>query len=121
MMKLICSARRLAPSAAAIVSVLALSPLVAYADLNNPLNSSVSTIPTFIAGALKVLVIVAVPIIVLFIVVSGFMFIMARGNESKLTEAKKNFLYVIIGALLILGAWTIATLIGGTVTQLVGN
>lgn len=89
--------------------------------LCNPLNSSFSTIPTFIAGALKVLVIVALPIITLFLVVSGFMFVFARGNSSKLEDAKKNFVYVIIGALLILGAWVIATLIGGTVTQLVGN
>ena len=91
------------------------------AGLCNPLNSNFSTIPAFIAGALKVLVIVALPIIALFIVVSGFMFVFARGNESALTKAKENFVYVIIGALLILGAWVIATLIGGTVTQLVGN
>lgn len=96
---------------------------VAYAagGLENPLNSNFSTIPAFIAGALKVLVIVALPIITLFIVISGFMFVFARGNSSKLEDAKKNFVYVIIGALLILGAWVIATLIGGTVTQLVGN
>ena len=97
------------------------STAFAQAGLENPLNSSFSTIPAFIAGALKVLVIVSLPIIALFIVVSGFMFIFARGNSSKLEEAKKNFVYVIIGALLILGAWVIATLIGGTVTQLVGN
>lgn len=88
--------------------------------LCNPLNSNFSTIPAFIAGALKVLVIVALPIITLFLVISGFMFVFARGNASKLEDAKKNFVYVIIGALLILGAWVIATLIGGTVTQLVG-
>ncbi|MBI4087776.1 hypothetical protein HY418_00110, partial [Candidatus Kaiserbacteria bacterium] len=45
----------------------------------------------------------------------------ARGNEQALSKAKQNFIYVIIGALLILGAWLIATLIGGTVTQLVSN
>ena len=102
----------------------ALFPLFARAQstpFQNPLNPQFSTIPSFIAGALKVLVIVALPIITLFIVIAGFMFVFARGNESKLSEAKKNFLYVIIGALLILGAWVLATLIGGTVTQLVGN
>lgn len=92
---------------------------LAFADLDNPLN--VNSIADFIAKALKVLVIVALPIITLFIVISGFMFILARGNESKLTDAKKNFVYVIIGALLILGAWVIATLIGGTVSQLVAG
>ncbi len=111
---------------AVLVIVFACIPLIALAaghagGLQNPLNSSFSDIPKFIEGALKVLVIVALPIITLFMVVAGFMFIAARGNESKLTEAKKNFMYVIIGALLILGAWVIATLIGGTVTQLVGR
>ena len=60
-------------------------------------------------------------IITLFFVYSGFLFIFAQGNESKLTEAKRNFVYVVIGALLILGAWVIATLIGVTVSQLVSS
>lgn len=106
-----------------VSAVLLFAATVAHAQggLQNPLNSNFSTIPAFIAGALKVLVMVALPIITLFLVVAGFMFVFARGNSSKLEEAKKNFVYVIIGALLILGAWVIATLIGGTVTQLVGN
>jgi hypothetical protein len=86
--------------------------------LNNPLNSNFSTIPGFIAGALRILVMVALPIISLFIVYAGFKFISAQGNPNSLTEAKNNFFYVILGAILILGAWVIATLIGGTVTQL---
>jgi len=108
-------------SGAALIAGAALMPVFAHAQLQDPLNSSFSDIPSFIAGALKVLVIVALPIITLFIVISGFMFVLARGNESKLNEAKKNFLYVIIGALLILGAWVIATLIGGTVSQLTAS
>lgn len=98
------------------------SPVIAHADalLENPLRPEFSSIPTFIAGALKVLVIVALPVVALFIVVAGFMYIKARGNPGKISEAHTNFVYVLIGALLILGAWVIATLIGGTVTQLVG-
>ena len=109
------------------ISVLAalgtLLPMAASAEgsLENPLNPEFSSVPAFIAGALKVLVIVALPIITLFVVVAGFLFVFARGNEQKISEARKNFVYVIIGALLILGAWLIATLIGSTVTQLVGN
>ncbi len=106
------------------LSIFALSTGVAFAQtggnavLQNPLNSNFSTIPGFIAGALKVMVMVALPIITLFFVYAGFMFIMAQGNTGKLADARRNFMYVIIGALLILGAWVIATLIGGTVTQL---
>lgn len=115
--------RRIIVTAGSFLASALMFVAVAYAEggLENPLNRNFSTIPAFIAGALKVLVIVALPIITLFLVVAGFMFVFARGNSSKLDEAKKNFVYVIIGALLILGAWVIATLIGGTVTQLVGN
>lgn len=89
--------------------------------LTNPLNPQFSTIPGFISGVLKVMVEVSLPIITIFIVYAGFKFVAARGNPGKLDEAKQNFVWVIFGALLILGAWVIATLIGGTVTQLVGT
>ena len=98
-----------------------LVPLYAMAAdgvLESPLNAAFSSLPGFIEGALKALVMIALPILTLFIVYSGFLFISAQGNSSKLEEAKKNFAYVIIGAILILGAWVIATLIGGTVSQL---
>ncbi|MDB5238134.1 MAG: hypothetical protein JWM46_404 [Candidatus Kaiserbacteria bacterium] len=86
--------------------------------LGNPLNPSFSSIPNFIAGALRVMVQLALPILTLMIVYSGFLFVFARGNQEKLSTAKTNFMYVIIGSVLILGAWVIATLISGTVSQL---
>lgn len=107
-------------STAAATTILWLIPfgVARAAAFENPLNSTFSSIPAFIAGALRILVMVGLPIISLFIVYSGFMFLMAQGNPSKISEAKNNFVYVIIGAILILGAWVIATLIGGTVSQL---
>lgn len=86
--------------------------------LGNPLNPSFSSIPNFIAGALRVMVELALPVLTLMIVYSGFLFVFARGNQEALSKAKSNLLYVIIGAILILGAWVIATLISGTVMQL---
>ncbi len=86
--------------------------------LRNPLNSNYSSIPQFISGALKVMVMVALPIITLFIVYSGFLFVLAQGNQEQLAKAKTNFVYVIIGAILILGAWVFASLIGGTISEL---
>ena len=104
-------------------SAVALVASVAHAEggLNNPLNSNFSSVPAFIAGALKALALIALPIITLFLVISGFLFVTAQGNEQKLQKAKLNFFYVIIGALLILGAWIIATLIAGTVNQVAGS
>ncbi len=90
----------------------------AQTGLNNPLNSNFSSVPAFIAGALKALAMIALPIITLFLVISGFLFVTAQGNQQKLDTAKKNFFYVIIGVVLILGAWILATLIAGTVSQL---
>ncbi len=86
--------------------------------LCNPLSDSVSTIPQFISGALKVMVMVALPIITLFMVYSGFLFVFAQGNQEQLAKAKTNFVYVVIGSILILGAWVFASLIGGTISQL---
>lgn len=99
-----------------------LSAVTAHADatLQNPLNSQFSSIPTFISGFLKVLVMVALPIITVFFVYSGYLFVSAGGNKDKVGEARKNFYNVVLGAILILGAWVLATMIGGTVTQLTG-
>lgn len=96
-----------------------LSAVTAHADaLQNPLNSQFSSIPTFISGFLKVLVMVALPIITVYFVISGYMFVSARGNSDGLKAARENFKWTVLGALLILGAWVLATMIGGTVTQL---
>lgn len=89
--------------------------------LENPLNSDFSTVPDFISGVLKVVVMIALPIITIFIVFAGFKFLSAQGKPGDLDKAKENFKWVIIGALLIMGAWVLATLIAGTVTQLVGK
>ena len=104
--------------ACAVVSLAASFAEAQGTGLNNPLNDNFSSIPAFIAGALKALAMIALPIISLFLVISGFLFITAQGNQQKLDTAKKNFFYVIIGALLILGAWILATLIAGTISQL---
>ena len=101
----------------AFLSVISFASVaLAQTGLDNPLNYD--SIPLFIAGALKALAMIALPIITLFLVISGFYFITAQGSQDKLQKAKLNFFYVIIGALLILGAWILATLIAGTVSQL---
>ena len=87
--------------------------------LQNPLRFP--SIEKFIAGLLQAIVMIALPIITLFIVYAGFKYISARGKPDKLSESNKNFVYVVIGTILILSAWVLATLIGGTVTQLLGT
>lgn len=57
-------------------------------------------------------------VVVLFIIYSGFKFVTARGNDTKLKEAKQTFLFTVIGAAILLGATLLAKVIDGTVTQL---
>lgn len=90
----------------------------AATSLENP--TKFPTIEKFIEGVLKAVVYIALPVIALFMVYAGFKYVSARGDIGKIKEAHTNFLYVVIGAILILGAWVFATLIGGTVSQLVG-
>lgn len=105
-----------AAAASALGALLAPTLALAQVALRNPLNFE--TVADFVAGAMKVLVMIAIPIITLFVVYAGFKFISARGNSSSLEDAKKNFVYVILGALLIMGAWALAVLLAGTVQQL---
>jgi len=85
--------------------------------LNNPIpgvNSVPDLIKIFLKGALKI----GIPIVALAIIYCGFLFVFARGNEKKLTEAKEALLYTIIGAAILLGSWAIANMIGATITGL---
>ncbi|MFA6095101.1 MAG: pilin [Candidatus Paceibacterota bacterium] len=72
--------------------------------------------------AKKLMETVVVPIagvcIVLAIFWSGFMFLVAQGKPEELKTAKKNFMYVLIGSILILGSWLIMNGIKDTITGL---
>ncbi len=86
---------------------------------SNPLN--VCTLSQFVEEALQVFVMIMLPVIAFFIVLAGFNFVFARGNPEGLKKAKMNFLFVIIGTCLMLGAWLLANLIGATVSQVTGT
>lgn len=110
--------------ASAIVYLL---PMAVYAacttsgggsSIPNPLRYD--CIADFVAAALRLFVLLALPVLAFFIVLAGFNFIFARGNSGKLDKAKMNFLYVIVGTCLVLGAWLLASLIGATITQITG-
>jgi hypothetical protein len=87
----------------------------------NPLNDAFSTVPGFIAGLAKVAVILAIPLVALALLYAGFLFVAARGKGDKLTTAKNNFKFVILGATLILGAWAFASMLWGTIGQIISG
>ena len=55
------------------------------------------------------------PIAVLMLVIGGAMLFFAAGNPGKLTDAKSIFSSVIIGLILVYGAWVIAGLFFATI------
>lgn len=88
-------------------------------SVQNPLRAK--SISQFVEQVLQAVLIIGIPVIVLFIVLAGLKFVTAMGNPDKLGKAKENLLYVVIGAGLFLGAWTIAKVIHSTVTSLGGG
>ncbi len=57
-------------------------------------------------------------VVILFVIYSGFLFVTAQGNEDKISKAKTAFFWTIIGALIILGAYTLSGIICETAKQL---
>lgn len=57
-------------------------------------------------------------VVILMMVYVGFLFVTARGEPGKISEAKSAFLWTVIGALVLLGAKAIAEGIRATVEAL---
>ncbi|MBX9906320.1 pilin [Patescibacteria group bacterium] len=82
----------------------------------NPLGSS--DITQFFLKIMQILILFAVPIIVFFIILSGFKYVMARGNAAQIETATRSLTWAVIGGVLILGAEIILQVIQGTVAAL---
>jgi len=86
-------------------------------QIENPLGDG-SSLPAFIESLLGIIVRAGIPLVVLALVYAGFRFVIAQGNPEKLNDAKKTLLYVVIGSLILLGAWTIATILNNTLNAI---
>ena len=85
----------------------------------NPVTyGGVTTIPEFLLALVDLIFLIAVPIIVIFIIYSGFLFVTAGDNESQITKARFVFMWTIIGALVLLGAKALSKAIETTILQL---
>jgi len=83
-------------------------------SLENPL-SGITTLEGLLVSLLNVLLIIAVPIIVFFIIFAGFTYVTAQGNPEKIKQATRSLTYAIIGGVLILGGVAISQIIEGVV------
>ncbi len=98
------------------LSILLLPSLAFAAELYNPIGTK--DLATFLATLLRLVAQIAFPIIVLFLVYVGFLFVSSQGNPEKLKEAKSYFLWALVGGLLVLGAEALSLAIKATVNQL---
>ena len=76
------------------------------------------TLSAFLLKILNALVFILFPVVVIMIVYTGLLFVVAQGNESKITQARTALMWTIVGALVLLGAKALAMLICETVNDL---
>jgi hypothetical protein len=83
--------------------------------LKNPLK--VDSIELLILAVVDIAMNVGIVIATIMIIYSGFRFIWARGNATELEEAKKLFMYVIIGLAVLIAAKAIVGIVKNTLIQ----
>ena len=81
--------------------------------IENPIPD-VGSVPDLIQKFLELLLRIGVPLLVIMIIYSGALYILARGNQNKITEAHKMLTYTLIGGAILLGSWALADLIHDT-------
>jgi len=84
--------------------------------IHNPGNYT--TFSNFTEAILGVVLRIGVPILVLMMIFSGLSFVLARGNEKKIEDAKNTLIWTIIGAAILLGAWTLAKMVAATIAAI---
>ena len=89
------------------------------ASIENPL-SEVNSLAELVGKLLDGLTQILIPFLVLFFVWIGVSFLLAQGNTEKISEAKENLLYGVIGAIIVLSAKGIQLLIEQTAKNVRG-
>lgn len=75
-------------------------------------------IPELLFKVIDIILVFALPIIVLYIMYAGYLFVTAAGNSEKISAARSALLWSIIGGVIVLGARIIVTIIQGTISGL---
>lgn len=96
----------------------------AFTYYDNPIKllgsggGPIKTIPEFLLAIVDLVFLFGMPIIVMFIIYAGFLFVTAGDNESQISKAKTTITWTLIGAAVLIGAKVIAMAIQTTVLTL---
>lgn len=89
-----------------ILNIALLSAARAGDEFDNPVESG--TFGVLITKLAAIITRVVLPLVILFLILAGAMFVFGRGNPQQITRAKTIFWWTVIGAAIIVGAWAIA-------------
>jgi len=92
-------------------------PVTSNVKLINPMKFD--TIQDLLGALLTIVIVIAVPIIVFFIIYAGFLYVTARGNAEQVKQATNALTYAVIGGVLIIGAMAMVTIIKSIVAPFV--
>ena len=99
-----------------VVSALVL-PVIVNAQISFNVDSHIT--PTSVEGLLvailNIFIVIATPIIVLFIIYAGFLYVTARGNAEQVQQATRALTYAIIGGVLVIGAVALSQVVANLV------
>lgn len=84
--------------------------------LKNPI-SGFPDLQSLIVAIINVIIIIATPIVIFFIIYAGFSYVTAQGNATKIQDATRSLTYAVIGGVLIIGAFAIAEIIKNLVNS----
>lgn len=84
--------------------------------LKNPLKAE--SLQALTADILNLVYKVGLPLVVIMIIYSGFLYVKARGNSSEISKAHEAIKWTLIGAAIVLGASVISFIIKGTIDSL---
>jgi len=81
--------------------------------LANPL--AFPDITSLMQAILNMVIIISTPIVVLFIIYGGFLYVTAQGNPEKLQVANRSLVYGVIGGVIVIGSVAILQIVQNTV------
>jgi len=87
-------------------------------NISLPPIISAQSIQQLLVDVVEIVLKIAIPIAAMFIIYAGFLFVSARGNQTKIDEAKAAFFAAIIGTAILLGTSVIIRALKATVESL---
>lgn len=85
--------------------------------VENPLGDK-KEIKDILAAIMETIVDIALPVVIVMVIYSGFLYVLARGRPDAVSKAHQTLTWTLVGAVILLGAQLIATVLVETVSDI---